>query len=191
MKQSKKKKENEMKQSTLSGPFPMVHVAENSGMIPTIHIVANSIPEAYYMAIKKVHEEGYTLTVGVVNVLDSDYETATSLNIRVVDEAPFTGITHNSFKQNLKVIFSSDIIVLANSVFGKGNIRNLEAARKAVDQGKAVILVESTPFVDRNFAGKVSEKLYNYIRQKATLVLKPEEVLNIIDSIKDQPSHKL
>ena len=35
-------------------------MAEN-GRIPTLHITANSVPQAYYRALKKVHEEGLSI----------------------------------------------------------------------------------------------------------------------------------
>lgn len=134
--------------------------------------------------MKLLQEKGYELTAGVINVLDSDYETATSLNIPIVDEAPFSEITRESHRRNLQLVFGSHIVILADIVLGKGNLKNLKAAKKALDKGIPLILVESTPFEEKNFAGKSGERLYSYLRQKAILVHKPENVPNIIDSIK-------
>lgn len=162
--------------------IPFTSVIRRSTSGKKVHIICGGGSGAQLM--KMLYEEGYDLTAGVLNVLDSDYETATSLNIPTVDEAPFSVITDESYRQNLKFIFDSDIVILADAVFGEGNLRNLDAARKALDKGIPLMLVETIPFIERNFAGKAGEKLYNYIKQRATLVQRPEDVLNKIDLIK-------
>ncbi len=154
-----------------------------------VHIICGGGSGAQLMRL--LYEEGYALTAGVLNVLDSDYETARLLDIPKVDEAPFSVITDDSYRQNLKLIFDSDIVILADAVFGEGNLRNLEAAKNALDKGITLILVESTPFAERNFAGKAGEKLYNYIKQKAETVQKLEDVLHKIDSTKERKCKKL
>jgi len=125
------------------------------------------------------------LTVGVLNVLDSDYEAAVSLSIPTVEEAPFSAITDESHKRNLEFIFDSDVVILANALFGKGNLRNLDAARKALDKDVPLILIESTPFTERNFGGKTGQKLYNHIKQKAIVIQKLEDIPNKIRKFAD------
>lgn len=148
----------------------------------TVHIICGGGSGDQLM--KMLYEEGYYLTAGVLNVLDSDYEVATSLGIPTVDEAPFSVITDEAHSRNLKFILDSDVVIVSNAVFGEGNVRNLEGAKKALDQGITLILVESTPFKERNFAGKAGEKLYNYIKQKAKLVQNPQDVLKEINNLR-------
>lgn len=143
-----------------------------------IHIICGGGSGVQLM--KVLHDEGYNLTAGVLNVLDSDYEVAASLGISTVEEAPFSRITDESHRRNLKLILSSDMVVVANAFFGEGNLLNLKAAKMAVGHHIPVILVESTPFSERNFAGTEGEKLYNSIRERAKLVQRPEDARKVI-----------
>jgi iron complex transport system ATP-binding protein len=133
--------------------------------------------------MKMLYDRGYNLTAGVLNVLDSDYEVAASLGIPTVEEAPFSQITKESYKRNLDLILNSNMVIVANAEFGKGNLKNLEAAKTAADHNIPIILVESTPFAERNFAGKEGKALYDEIKKRATLTQKPEDTLNIIHPV--------
>jgi len=144
----------------------------------SVHIICGGGSGIQLMRV--LHDEGYSLTAGVLNVLDSDYEVAVSLGISTVEEAPFSRITDESYERNLKLILSSDVVVVANAFFGEGNLLNLKAAKTALDHHMPIILVESTPFSGRNFADREGEELYNSIRAKAKLVKKPENVLEAI-----------
>jgi iron complex transport system ATP-binding protein len=144
-----------------------------------VHIICGGGSGA--QLIRMLHDEGYNLTAGVLNVLDSDYEVAVSFSISTVEEAPFSQITDESYERNLKHILSSDVVVVANAFFGEGNLLNLKAAKTALDHHIPVILVESTPFSERNFAGREGEELYNSVRERAELVQRPEDVLKIVD----------
>jgi iron complex transport system ATP-binding protein len=139
-----------------------------------VHIVCGGGSGAQLMT--RLYEDGYEVTAGVLNVLDSDYEAAASLNIPTIEEAPFSAITDEAFERNLRLILDADIVLLANAVFGEGNLRNLEAVRNALDQEVSVIVVESTSFPERNFAGQAGDKLYSSIKQRAIVVQKPEDV---------------
>jgi iron complex transport system ATP-binding protein len=146
-----------------------------------IHIICGGGSGAPLM--KMLYDKGYNLTAGVLNILDSDYEVAASLSIPTIEEAPFSQITKESYKRNLNFILNSNVIIVANAVFGKGNLKNLEAAKTAADHNIPIILVESTPFAERNFAGKEGKTLYDRIRERATLAQKLEDVLNMIHTI--------
>jgi len=143
-----------------------------------VHIICGGGSGAPLMKI--LYDRGYNLTAGVLNVLDSDYEVAASLSIPTVEEAPFAQITKEAYKRNLNFILNSNVIIVANAVFGKGNLKNLEAAKTAADHNIPIVLIESTPFAERNFAGKEGKALYDGIRKRATLAQKLEDVLNMI-----------
>ena len=149
-----------------------------------IHIICGGGSGAPLM--KMLYDKGYNLTAGVLNILDSDYEVAASLSIPTIEEAPFSQITKESYKRNLNFILNSNVIIVANALFGKGNLKNLEAAKTAADHNIPIILVESTPFAERNFAGKEGKALYDRIRERATLAQKLEDVLNMIHTIQQK-----
>ncbi len=130
-------------------------------------------------------EYGYDVSVGVLNALDSDWEAAAEMGCRVVDEAPFCEISEDAHRRNLEEIERADVVVLANLSVGKGNLKNLIAAKRAAESGK-LIVVESSPFKDRNFAGEVAERIYAEIRQKAIVVKSELEVLNAVRRVLDR-----
>ena len=45
------------------------------------------------LVMKALVDEGYTVTTGVLNELDTDYETAELLKVPTVSESPFSPIT--------------------------------------------------------------------------------------------------
>ena len=51
--------------------------------------------------MKVLLDEGYNVTAGVLNVLDTDFETCDFLKIPVVAEAPFSPITEKTNKANI------------------------------------------------------------------------------------------
>jgi len=122
-------------------------------------------------------EKGFRVSAGVLNALDTDWEIAVELGADVVSEAPFTEIGDSAYEENLKMIERCDAVILANLSVGKGNFRNLLAAKRAAELGKLVI-VDATPFSQRNFAGEEADRAY---RELNGVVVKDEEdVLNAI-----------
>ncbi len=125
-----------------------------------------------------LREAGYKVSAGVVNILDSDWENAVELG-EVVDEAPFSPIGDKAHQKNIEMIEKSDAVVLANLSVGRGNFMNLIAAMHASNLGKLVV-VDRTPFRERNFVGKEAEELYMKILKRAAVVRKEEEVLDAV-----------
>ncbi len=121
-------------------------------------------------------EEGYSISAGVLNVLDSDWEAVIDVDGEFVEEAPFSPISEEAHEKNLKLIEKADVVVLSNLVVGKGNIKNLIAAKIAAELGK-LIVVEKTRFESRNFFGKQAEKIYEEIVKRARVVGSEREAL--------------
>ena len=127
---------------------------------------------------------GYSVSAGVLNALDSDWEAVTEIGGNVVAEAPFSPIGEESFKENLRLIEESDAVILANMAVGRGNFLNLKAALEAAKLGKLLIL-ESTPFSKRNFYGETAEKLYHQIVELSNekIFRNEKEILEVLDEI--------
>lgn len=123
-------------------------------------------------------ESGFRISAGVVNVLDTDWEVASEIG-EVVDEAPFSQIGNSAHEKNLRCIEKADVVVLANLSVGWGNYRNLLAAKYAAELGKLVV-VNETPFEQRNFAGEEAVKIYTEITEQAVVVTKEGDVVDAI-----------
>jgi len=134
--------------------------------------------------IKILCRNGYYITAGVLNLLDSDYETCFMLNIPTICEAPFSPITDENHSKNLDLIERADVVVVSNLCFGYGNIKNLEAALHAAKQGKKVLIMEETPIKQRDFTGGEAEKIYNELKREGALVVKSiQEILCLLENL--------
>jgi len=124
---------------------------------------------------------GFEVSAGVLNVLDSDWETAQLLGIQVVSEAPFSPISNSSHFENLKLMRNADVIVITNVPFGKGNLRNLEALRN-LSKRKIIISIEKDPIEKRDFTGGLATKIYKKLNCK--IVKNDDDALKILEKIK-------
>ncbi len=127
-------------------------------------------------------EQEYSISAGVLNALDSDWEAALEIGCRVIDEAPFMEISERAHEENIRAVDDADIVVLSNLSFGKGNLKNLIAAKYAAIKGK-LIVVDKTPFSDRNFVGGMAEEIYAEIIKNAVVVKREEDVVDAIQRI--------
>ncbi len=104
-------------------------------------------------------------SAGVLNVLDTDWEVANSLGFDIVSEAPFSPISDEAHGENLKMIDRADFVILTDVPFGNGNVKNIEAALYASEQGK-LLIVEKTPIEKRDFTGGRATEIYRKLRGK-------------------------
>jgi iron complex transport system ATP-binding protein len=108
-------------------------------------------------------EEGYIVSAGVLSWPDSDYEYAGALGIDVVGEAPFCSVGEQSYMENLARIRDADIVILTDIPVSTGNIKNLEAFKMAVFEGKFALSISQTSLEKRDFAGGRAVQLLNEI----------------------------
>ncbi len=120
----------------------------------TVHVVCGAGTGT--QILYSLRTKGYRVTAGVLNVLDSDYETATQLGIKTVSEAPFSPITPESYAQNVELMKSADVIVLSGVPFGFGNLKNLEAVLDVATLKPVIVML---PESERDFTGGVAGKM--------------------------------
>jgi len=134
--------------------------------------------------MKTLIDEGYNVTAGVLNVLDTDYETARLLKIPVISEAPFSPITEETHKANLEAISRADAVVLTSVPFGYGNLRNLEAAKEALEKGIPTFVIEEKSAEGRDFTGgKAVKQLIELKSKGAVFVKNQKELLSILSEL--------
>ncbi|HIH01445.1 TPA: heme ABC transporter ATP-binding protein [Thermoplasmata archaeon] len=103
--------------------------------------------------MRQLAEQGFSLSAGVLNVLDSDYECALDLHIPVVAEVPFSQISDETHEENLRRVDASKSVVVSRFPVGPGNFKNLEAAQYALDLGKRVYVLSSRGLPSIDFIG--------------------------------------
>jgi len=109
--------------------------------------------------MKALHDQGYSVSTGVVNVLDDDFVSAKDLHIPTVAEVPFSQVSEEAHSENLRRISESSFVVVSSFPVGPGNFRNLEAAKAALDSGKKVFIVRPKDVPSIDFVGGRADAL--------------------------------
>jgi iron complex transport system ATP-binding protein len=136
----------------------------------SIHIISGAGTGTVLM--KVLQQEGYSLTAGVLNVLDTDFETAEFLNIPVISEAPFSPITEKTRSANFDSMTKASIIVITSVPFGYGNISNLESAFEAVKLGVQTYIIDEEPIDGRDFTGGKATALMQELKKHGAVFIK-------------------
>jgi iron complex transport system ATP-binding protein len=148
----------------------------------SIHLISGCGTGSPVMKILK--DEGYFLTAGVLNLLDTDQETAQLLKIPTTSEAPFSPITKEAHKANLGMIRKADVLVITPTQFGEGNLRNLEAAEKAMNEGMPILLLENGPNEERDFTNGKATKYLSELKNNGAIIAKSnKELLNSLEKL--------
>lgn len=149
---------------------------------PRIHLIAGGGSGREIM--ERLVAEGYSLSVGVVNVGDSDYEIAEGLDIECVEEAPFAPISEEAYSRALELVREAEAVIVAPLPFGWGNMKNLEIAEIAQSEGKEVFIA-GNGLEERDFTGgKAREMLEGLLGKGARLFNSLEELLEMLKELK-------
>lgn len=122
--------------------------------------------------LRDLREAGYTVTAGVINIGDSDWEAAKALGIPVVTEAPFSAISPARHRENTETLRRAKAVVLSEIPIGHGNILNLQAAREALSSGIPLFLLEERPEQERDFTGGEGLALLQELKENGALPVK-------------------
>jgi iron complex transport system ATP-binding protein len=146
----------------------------------SIHLICGAGTGTALMKI--LLDEGYSVTAGVLNVLDTDFETAQFLKIPVTTEAPFSPITEKMYKANLAMISKASTLVLTSVPFGYGNLQNLEVAHEALERGIPTYVIEEVPVERRDFTKGKAKALLTELKSKGAVFVKNQnELLSLLN----------
>ncbi len=158
----------------------VIHRREVKG--PKVHLIAGGGSGREIM--ERLVSEGYSLSLGVVNVGDSDYETAKGLDIECAEEAPFAPISEEAYNRALELVREAKAVVIAPLPFGWGNIKNLEIAEIAQNEGKEVFIA-GNDWERRDFTqGKAGEMVERLLQKGGRLFHSIEELLEMLGELK-------
>ncbi len=145
----------------------------------SIHLICGAGTGTGLMKI--LLDEGYTVTAGVLNVLDTDYETAEFLKIPVTTEAPFSPITQQAHEANMDMIYKASMVVLTSVPFGHGNLQNLEAVKQALEKRIPTFIIDEVPIERRDFTHGKATALLNELKTSSVSVVKnTNELLSML-----------
>lgn len=136
--------------------------------------------------MKELFVKGFNLSVGVLNIGDSDWATARRLGLLMVEEAPFSPISAQRHRQNLELIGEAGAVVLAPLQIGPGNLLNVEAAIYALQQGRPLFVIDRPAVDRRDFADGRGELLYRRLKEGGALFisgLASDEIISRLSTI--------
>jgi iron complex transport system ATP-binding protein len=115
----------------------------------------------------------------VLNVGDTDYQLARSLDMEIIAEAPFSHISDAVHIRNVQQIQGADVVILARVPIGVGNLKNMLAAQAALEAGVQVMVLGD--FDGMDYTGGEATKIFNDMKSSGAMVAKDEsEALSII-----------
>ena len=142
--------------------------------------------------MKALLDEGYRVTAGVLNLLDTDQETAQILKIPTATEAPFSPITKEAYTANLRMINRANVLVMTPTQFGDGNLLNLKAAGKALEKGIPIIVLQDGPLKERDFTkGKATNYLAKLKNDGAITMKNISELVHFLNTLEDKNKKNL
>ncbi len=143
--------------------------------IKQIHVVAGGGTAKDLLAELR----GNDVSVGIVNVLDDDYEVAVELKYEIISEAPFSPISEKALNELKQKLEQTDLVIMTNLPFGRGNLENLQVLENCE---KSVIILEKTPIEKRDFTKGKATEIYNQIKSKKNVkvVESVQEVMKLI-----------
>jgi iron complex transport system ATP-binding protein len=101
-----------------------------------VHVVSGGGTGAGLM--RQLVDAGYDVTAGVLNALDTDEETGRELGLQMAVEAPFSPVSDEAHADNLELMRTADLVVVAAVPVSTGNARNIEAALEVLAGGTPV-----------------------------------------------------
>jgi iron complex transport system ATP-binding protein len=113
--------------------------------------------------MRRLRQLGFPVSVGVVNVADSDQVEAEALDLPRIEEAPFSPIGEDAYLRNADMARASDVVIVTGIPFGRGNLRNLQAAVRARGVGRRVLIVDDPPISGRDFTDGEASALQRQI----------------------------
>lgn len=153
-----------------------------------IHLICGGNTGGLLMS--QLLKHGYSVTCGILNIMDTDQKTAEFFGIPHVSEAPFSPISDSAYEKGLKQISGSNVVIVTNLPFGQANLRNLDLAHHARKKGITTIILNSPAIEMRDYTnGRAQIKLMKLVEDGAILIDQPEKVFEILSHIEKRRLH--
>ena len=139
---------------------PLRVIKENLNVKSTkIHVICGG--GSGEQIIERINSLGFEVTCGVLNQGDSDWDICRLIGIKCVEALPFSDINERETLENKKLMESSDMVLVTDVPFGKGNLKNLEILM-ATDK-KIFMKTRSSQF---DFAGGLALNILKELEKK-------------------------
>jgi iron complex transport system ATP-binding protein len=131
-----------------------------------VHVIAGG--GAASELIEQLVLQGFTPSVGIVSVFDSDYATAHRYELEVVSAPPFQAFPEQAIEEVEALARDAHVIVVAPVFFGPGNLELLRVAIRAAQAGQRVVVMNQPPIGQRDLSeGEATALMHDLLEQGA------------------------
>ena len=156
------------------------HQAANEGGAVKVHVMAGG--GAASALVEELVLHGFTPSLGVVSVFDTDYVTAGRYELEVVSAPPFQPFPAQAVEEMDALVRASAILLIAPVFFAPGNMDLLRVALEAARRGQPVVFLEAGSIGQRDLAGGEAVALVG--ESLAAGALAVETVAEAVDQVR-------
>ncbi len=149
-----------------------------------VHVMAGGGAASELLEELVLH--GFTPSVGVVSVFDTDYVTAQRYELDVLSAPPFQPFPADAVAQMEDLAAHSDAVVVAPVFFSTGNIDLLRVALESARRGRTVVFVDAGSIAERDLTdGRAAELVGQALQAGAIAVPGSREAADVLRRIAD------
>lgn len=127
---------------------------------------------------------GFTPSVGVVSVFDTDYVTAQRYELEVLSAPPFQAFPAEAVGETEALVQNSDVVVVAPVFFSTGNVELLSVALDAARSGHPVVFLNADSIDQRDLTeGQAACLVREALQAGATSVATTAEAVEAVRRI--------
>ncbi len=132
--------------------------------------------------ISKLHNSGFEVSNGVVNIGDLDWKISKDLDLETAEGVPFSSISDAAYETNMKLCEHADYILLTDLYIGKANLRNLQVLLEKELYSKKILIIGDESFEQRDITEGIAAELYNQIKaRQSSITMSVEEMYSILN----------
>jgi iron complex transport system ATP-binding protein len=140
--------------------YPVRNKYNQQQELPRIHLICGGGSGSELM--RRFNLAGAKISVGPVNRGDSDQLLASALGLETIIEKPFCPISYDSMQKAKKHCYRAEVVIIAPTAWGAGNLDSLDMVKEMIDQNIKVLMID--PTAKRDFTGgKAWQKLQEII----------------------------
>jgi iron complex transport system ATP-binding protein len=138
-----------------------------TGPQKTIHIICgegSGVDSARRLLLR-----GYRVSLGVLNIGDTDHKIGKTLGLPMALEEPFSSISEQGMEENRKLTARADLVLVERFHVGPGNLANLQTALESLEKGKKVIVLENN--LEYDFTGGEARTYYQRLKERGAVFI--------------------
>lgn len=142
-----------------------------------IHLICGGGKGAKW--IEKLITAGYVVTAGVLNIGDTDWEVANGFGITMVEEEPFLSVSYEANKKNRELLKLADLVLVVDSLFGHGNLKNLQVLKEE-NLGSRIAIVNQDSFATRDYTKGEASRIIDKLMENGAIAVSDYKGLSLL-----------